>query len=106
MNDSADRFRMRGKDGLFGPTVRLAPGAMRGGKPGEVAIGVGDRVLVRIVREDDGPVARVTKRLGQTANRILGVYRANAYGGRVEPADRKVRYDLMIEKHESHFWRI
>jgi ribonuclease R len=93
--------RMRGKDGLFGPTVRLAPGAARGGKPGESAIGVGDRVLVRIVREDDGPVARVTKKLGQSAHHILGVFRASddprARGaGRVEPADRKARHDLMI----------
>ncbi len=93
--------RMRGKDGLFGPTVRLAPGTARGGKPGEVAVGVGDRVLVRVVREDDGPVARVTKKLGQSAHHILGVFRASddprARGaGRVEPADRKVRHDLMI----------
>lgn len=93
--------RMRGKDGLFGPTVRLAPGTARGGKPGEVAVGVGDRVLVRVVREDDGPVARVTKKLGQSAHHILGVFRAaddpRARGaGRVEPADRKVRHDLMI----------
>ena len=91
--------RMRGKDGLFGPTVRLAPGAMRGGKPGEVAIGIGDRVMVRVVREDDGPVARVTKKLGQSAHRILGVYRSDGRGrggGRVEPADRKARQDLMI----------
>ena len=93
--------RMRGKDGLFGPVVRLAPGTARGGKPGEGAVGIGDRVLVRIVREDGEPVARVTKKLGQSAHRILGVFRASddprARGAsRVEPADRKAKHDLMI----------
>ncbi len=92
--------RMRGQDGLFGPTVPLAPGTARG-KPGEPAVGIGDRVLVRIVRERDGPVARVTKKLGQSAHKILGVFRVSddprARGaGRVEPADRKVRYDLLV----------
>ncbi len=97
--------RMRGPDGLFGPGVRLAPGEARGQK-GEAAIGVGDRVLARIARTDDGLEARVVKRLGQSAHRILGVFRAmkdergrNFGGGRVEPADRKARFDIVIEAH-------
>ena len=92
--------RMTGRDGLFGPTVRVAPGEARA-QAGEAAIGVGDRILARVVDEHGEKVARVVKRLGQSAHLILGVFRANAYGGRVEPADRKVRYDLMIEKHEA-----
>jgi ribonuclease R len=93
--------RMRGPDGLFGPTVRLAPGEARGGK-GEPAVGIGDRVLVRIVRTAEGLEARVTKRLGQSAHKILGVYRVARDrgkampGGRVEPADRKARHDLLV----------
>lgn len=95
--------RMRGPEGYFGPVVRLAPGEARRMK-GEAAIGVGDRVLARIGKDDDGEfIARVVKRLGQSAHRILGVYRANKdprarfRGGRVEPADRKARHDLIIE---------
>ncbi|MBY0565401.1 MAG: ribonuclease R [Hyphomonadaceae bacterium] len=95
--------RMRGPEGLFGPVVRLAPGDARGTK-GEAAIGVGDRVLARIARTDDGLEARVVKRLGQSAHRILGVFRAmkdergrKFGGGRVEPADRKARFDIVIE---------
>lgn len=95
--------RMRGPDGYFGPSIRLAPGEARRMR-GEAAIGIGDRVLARIGRDDDGEfVARVVKRLGQSAHRILGVYRANKDprarfgGGRVEPADRKARHDLIIE---------
>jgi ribonuclease R len=95
--------RMRGPDGYFGPLVRLAPGDARRMK-GEAAIGIGDRVLARIVRADDGFEARVIKRLGQSAHRILGVYRAykgdrgrTFTGGRVEPADRKARHDIIVE---------
>jgi len=94
--------RMRGPDGLFGPRVRLAPGEARKMK-GEPAIGIGDRVLARIHQTDDGPEARVVKRVGQSAHRILGVYRAAKDnrgralgGGRVAPADRKARHDLII----------
>ncbi len=49
--------RMRGTEGYFGPTIRLAPGEARRMK-GEAAIGVGDRVLAKIVRDDDGEVHR------------------------------------------------
>jgi ribonuclease R len=98
--------RMRGPEGLFGPTVRLAPGDARRMR-GEAAIGVGDRVLARIAKTADGYEARVVKRLGQSAHRILGVYRAvkdergrRFGGGRVEPADRKARHDLLV--HPEH----
>jgi len=95
--------RMRGPDGYFGPLIRLAPGEARRMR-GEAAIGMGDRVLARIVRGDDGlHEARIIKRLGQSAHRILGVYRANKDprarfgGGRVVPADRKSRHDIIVE---------
>ncbi len=95
--------RMRGPDGLFGPPVRVAPGEARGQK-GEPAIGVGDRILARLSRSDDGMEARVVKRLGQSAHQVLGVFRTiqddrgrRFGGGRVEPADRKARQDLMID---------
>jgi ribonuclease R len=92
--------RMRGVDGLYGPAVRLAPGDSRA-LQGQPAVGLGDRVLVKIVREGGEPIARVVKRLGQSAHRILGVFRANPYGGRVEPADRKAKGDLLIERHQA-----
>lgn len=96
--------RMRGPAGYLGPLIRLAPGEARRMR-GEAAIGVGDRVLARIHRGEDGEYeARVIKRLGQSAHRILGVFRtlkderARKFGGgRVEPADRRARHDLIIE---------
>ncbi|MES1157093.1 MAG: ribonuclease R [Alphaproteobacteria bacterium] len=92
--------RMRGEDGLFGPHVRLAPGEAKG-RQSEPAIGVGDRVLARIAKTPEGAEARVIKRLGQSAHKILGVFHAStdprARGaGRVEPADRKARFDLIV----------
>jgi ribonuclease R len=92
--------RMRGDHGLFGPPVKLAPGEARGSRS-EPAIGVGDRVLAKIIMEDGEAIARVMKRLGQSAHRILGVFHQSddprARGaGRVEPADRKVKHDLMV----------
>jgi len=99
--------RMRGTEGYFGPLVRLAPGEARAMR-GEAAIGVGDRVLAKLVRDDDGEfIARIVKRLGQSAHRILGVYRANTDprarfgGGRVVPADRKARHDIIIEQQHA-----
>jgi ribonuclease R len=96
--------RMRGPDGYFGPTIPLAPGDARGRK-GEAAVGVGDRVLARLHRDADGAYeARVTKRLGQSAHQVLGVFRTindergrKFGGGLVVPADRKARHDLMID---------
>jgi ribonuclease R len=92
--------RLRGEDGHFGPNIRLAPGDKRGGA-NEAAIGVGDRVLARISKTADGAEAHVIKRIGQSAHKVLGVFRASSDprargSGRVEPADRKARYDLII----------
>jgi len=89
--------RLRGQDGYVGPTIRLAPGDGRA-RRGEPAIGLGDRVLARIDKDDEGaPVAYVIKRLGQSAHRVLGVFHASAGGGgRIEPADRRARHDLIV----------
>jgi ribonuclease R len=88
--------RMRGDAGLFGPAIRLAPGEGRA-RRGEAAIGLGDRVLARLDQDADGPVARVIKRLGQSAHRILGVFYADERGGgRIEPSDRKARHHLIV----------
>jgi len=76
------------------PKIILAPGASdRGGAPG-----VGDRVLARLARQEDGSYeARVMKRLGQSAHRVLGLYRSKSRdGGRIEPVDRRSRKELLV----------
>jgi ribonuclease R len=82
-----------------GPLWRLAPGEheARAGAPG-----VGDRVLVRLVRQGEAgsPAdvieARLIKRLGQSAHRILGVVRKGRGEVRVEPVDRRSKESLAL----------
>jgi ribonuclease R len=84
------------------PLIRLAPSAseVAAGAPG-----VGDRLLVRF---EPGPPesgaaveARLIKRLGQSAHRILGVVRKSAREVRVEPVDRRSRESLRLSPHEG-----
>lgn len=81
------------------PHVRLAPErkAPVGGAPG-----LGDRLLVRFETLESGEVeARMIKRLGQSAHRILGVVRKSNREIRVEPVDRKVKEGLLLVPSEG-----
>ena len=51
--------------------------------------GVGDRVLVRIGRDEGGPTARVMKIITKQRRAVLGVFRAGTDEGRIEPVDRR-----------------
>ncbi len=76
------------------PAVRLAPGAHEiiAGAPG-----IGDRLLVRFERLASGELeAKVIKRLGQSAHKVLGVVRKSRREIRVEPVDRKSRDSLIL----------
>ena len=76
------------------PAVRLAPDRREkvAGAPG-----LGDRVLVRFERLETGEYeARLIKRLGQSAHKILGVVRKGGREVRVEPVDRKTKETLVI----------
>jgi len=74
--------------------VRLAPDRIEGraGAPG-----LGDRLLVRFERLETGETeARLIKRLGQSAHRVLGVVRKGRGEMSVEPVDRKSRERLSL----------
>jgi ribonuclease R len=82
------------KAGDDAPAVRLAPGAheAQAGAPG-----IGDRLLVRFERIEGGETeAKVIKRLGQSAHKILGVIRKSRREIRVEPVDRKTKETLIL----------
>jgi ribonuclease R len=82
----------KGGDDL--PNARLAPGAHEASAG---APGMGDRLLVRFERALDGEVeAKLIKRLGQSAHKILGVIRKSRRETRVEPVDRKTRESLVL----------
>ena len=76
------------------PKVRLAPSK---GEAAAGAPGLGDRLLVRFERLETGEVeARLIKRLGQSAHRILGVVRKSKREVRVEPVDRRSKESLVL----------
>jgi len=80
------------------PLVPLAPG----GDPKSGAPGMGDRLLVRFVKLENGETeARLIKRLGQSAHRILGVIRKSNREVRVEPVDRKTKDTLLLPQGEN-----
>lgn len=82
------------KAGEDAPTVRLAPskGEAKAGAPG-----MGDRLLVRFERGEAGELeARLIKRLGQSAHKVLGVVRKSRREARVEPVDRRTKESLIL----------
>lgn len=84
------------------PLIRLAPGEGAGGK-GQTALGIGDRALVRLSPDDEGGYeARLIKRLGQSAHKILCVLRKPSSGPmRLQPVDRRSRHELVPAKGEA-----
>jgi ribonuclease R len=89
-----DLFVRPSKGDQQDPPVRLAPDRkeVQAGAPG-----LGDRLLVRFERLETGELeARVIKRLGQSAHRVLGVVRKGRGEASVEPVDRKSRERLSL----------
>jgi ribonuclease R len=81
------------------PTFRLSPGAdeAKAGAPG-----LGDRLLVRFeVIESGEREARLIKRLGQSAHRVLGVIRKSRREIRVEPVDRRSKEYMLLNDAEG-----
>jgi ribonuclease R len=77
------------------PRALLVPD--NGGKTGP-APGIGDRVLVKFARTEDGWEARLIKKLDAGANKVLGVIRKSNKEVRVEPVDRRSK-DVLLVPH-------
>jgi ribonuclease R len=87
------------KAGEDAPMVRLAPGKDEkvGGAPG-----LGDRLLVRFETLESGELeARLIKRLGLGAQKVLGVIRKQRKEVRVEPVDRRSKESLVLSDHDG-----
>ena len=79
------------------PQIVVLPG--RETDPGP-ALGRGERVLARLSETRNGYEARIIKRLGASAHKVLGVYRAGDRQGRIEPIDRKTRIEFAVEARD------
>src|SRR5215469_7212731 len=89
-----DLFVRPAKADESAPLARLAPDRQEAAAG---APGLGDRLLVRFERLETGEVeARLIKRLGQSAHRVLGVVRKSRHETRIEPVDRRARQSLLL----------
>ena len=94
-----DLFVRPAKADESGPLARLAPDR---NESAAGAPGLGDRLLVRFETLEGGEVeARLIKRLGQSAHRILGVVRKARREVRIEPVDRRSKDSLLIPEIEG-----
>jgi ribonuclease R len=93
-----DLFVRLQKGGEDAPLARLAPDRNErvAGAPG-----LGDKLLVRFERTPSGFEARMIKRLGQSAHRVLGVVRKARRETRVEPVDRRSKESLILAEPDA-----
>jgi len=69
---------------------------------GAPALGVGERAVARFVRLDGNTYeARIVRALGGAPDRVLGIFRRDREGGRIEPTDRKLRNDFIVAQADT-----
>jgi ribonuclease R len=69
---------------------------------GAPALGVGERAVARLSRLDDGTYeARIVRAVEGAPDRVVGIFRRNREGGRLEPTDRKVKTEFRIAQIDS-----
>ena len=74
------------------PTIYIAPHTR-----GQGALGVGDRVLARLERQGDGSYLATAIRVLDTGGKqLIGLFTAEAEGGKIKPADRRARSDYLV----------
>jgi ribonuclease R len=79
------------REGEHAPTLYIVA------ERGAPALGVGERAVARFVRLDgDTYEARIIRAVGAAPDRVLGVFRRDRDGGRLEPTDRKLRTEFRI----------
>lgn len=86
------------------PTIVIAP-SDRKGRDEEVPPGIGDRVLARLTKIEGEDVfqyeARVVRRVGKGAERVLGLFRPTSEGGRLVPVDKRVRNEFQVSRGDT-----
>ena len=92
--------RMAGRDGPYGPEIVYA-GVQ--GKRKQPAPGAGDRALCKVFDTKQGWHAKMIKKIGRAeASEMTGLYTTMRNGGgRVAPANRKDRREVVIEQADA-----
>ncbi|MBV9571629.1 MAG: RNB domain-containing ribonuclease [Alphaproteobacteria bacterium] len=80
------------------PQIIIVPG--REDETRGPALGIGERVLVRLTQTREGYEAGIIKRLGASVHKVLGVFHQSDRGGRVAPIDRKSKYEFVVEQRD------
>ena len=74
-------------------------------RPGEPALGEGDRVLARlsqaVVEEDRLWQGRLIRRIGAGPRRVLGIFRKGTEGGRIVPIEKSPGVEWMVRAGDS-----
>ncbi len=79
------------------PIIYLAPE-----RRGAAAMGVGERMLARLAKLEDGTYeARIIRRIHAAPSRVLGVYSLAGDGGRLKATARRYRDELAVAKDDS-----
>ncbi len=68
---------------------------------GAPALGAGERAVARFTRREDGYEARIVRPLEGAPDRVVGIFRADKDGGRIEPTNRKVKTEFRVAKIDS-----
>ena len=81
------------------PRIFMAPF-----RPGEPAVGMGDRVLCKLRRlRDDTYEARPIRLVGEARARVLGVFEPNPDGsGRLRPTSRREKAEYLVPRGETN----
>ena len=87
------------------PTILVVQPKTRGsthGKYKPLTVGVGDRVLAKLLPAgDDAYEARPIKKIAAATPRIIGVYEFDGHTGRLKPVDKKFRHEVVIGRNNT-----
>ena len=82
------------------PRILMVPGAP--GARGPAPPGIGDRVLTRLRRADEGGYeGRAIRLLEAGPRQVLGVFEPTSDGGRIHPTDRRARKSYIVAAGEA-----
>ena len=87
------------------PHILVIQPKARSAHPGKyrpLTVGVGDRVLAKLLPAgDDTYEARPIKKIAAAAVRLLGVYEFDGTTGRLKPVDKKFRHEVVIGRSDT-----